>query len=401
MTDPITKGRRWGAPAIDRHEDYIVARRQEGYSIRQLQRVLRKRGIYSSKSTISRYLRDLPKERLQHRPAAGAHRKSGISGRQRFVSEVPAETVKKNFRGRNAKAQAEHWVRRGLALSTPRHRNRSDGLIHSLGTKRNYEGVLKRFCTWIQHNRLRDLEHATPQIAMRYLEERAGRVAQKTLDLDRQAIQFLFRQTMGRDIRLVRVKSTYCSGRRLAEKPRAYTRTQLLVVTGSMSARAGLAARLCYAAGLRAQEVLTIRPRSEQSPSGHRTWSSDRFAGRAGVVYTVAGKGGLRREVMLPRDLATELEQYRLSKPKSVNDRGIYYKAHYDLTGGNSLSRAWQRSSDRVLGWSTGLHGLRHGYAQDRMTELAAIGFGREERQAIVSQELGHFRITETESYLR
>lgn len=401
MNDPIAKGRRWGAPALDRHEDYIVAKRQGGCSIRQLQRLLRKRGVHSSKSTISRYLRALPEERLQHRPAVVERRKNAASGRSGIVSEVPSETVKKNFRGRSAKAQAEHWVRRGLALNTPRHRNRNDGLIHSLGTKRNYEGVLKRFGEWIQRNQLRDLEHATPQTAMRYLEERAGQVGQKTLDLDRQAIQFLFRQTMGKNIRLVCIKSTYRGGRRLAAKPRAYTRSQLEAVTGSMSDRAGLAARLCYAAGLRAQEVLTIRPRSEQPPSGHRTWSDDRFAGRSGVVYTVSGKGGLRREVMIPRDLANELEQLRLSKPKSVNDRGIYYKAHYDLTGGNSLSRAWQRSSDRVLGWSTGLHGLRHGYAQDRMTELAAIGFGREERQAIVSQELGHFRITETESYLR
>ena len=36
-----------------------------------------------------------------------------------------------------------------------------------------------------------------------------------------------------------------------------------------------------------------------------------KFAGRAGVVYTVAGKGGLVREVLLPYDLAERFEALR------------------------------------------------------------------------------------------
>ena len=131
---------------------------------------------------------------------------------------------------------------------------------------------------------------------------------------------------------------------------------------------------------------------SERAPSAHRKWSKERFFGRGGVVYTVKGKGGLVREVIIPGPLAKELELRRLAEPVTLRNRGINHQQHYDITAGQSFSHIFTKASVKHLGWSTGAHGLRHGYAQVRMDELHTGRFTRQERMEIVSQELGHFR---------
>ena len=218
--------------------------------------------------------------------------------------KLPVANQKKNFRRRDAAQQANYWVNRGLALGKSRHGNHRDGLIHSVGTKRNYEGALTRFCRWIQQHKLRDLESISIENTMRYLEERSTQVGQKTLDLDRQAIQYLLRQTTGVEMRLERIKSTFTGGRQLAAESRAYTFDQVEAVCSRLSPRAALAARIAFAAGLRAHELISIRPANELQASTHRDWSPNRFAGREGELFVVAGKGGLRREVMLSHALA-------------------------------------------------------------------------------------------------
>ena len=92
-------------------------------------------------------------------------------------------------RFRSAKAQAEHAVSRKIALGQGRHDHQGDGRIHSVGTARGYEQALKGFAEYLQTQRLGDLGSATVAGGQQYLADRAGMVAQKTLDLDRQAIQ--------------------------------------------------------------------------------------------------------------------------------------------------------------------------------------------------------------------
>ena len=147
--------------------------------------------------------------------------------------------------------------------------------------------------------------------------------------------------------------------------------------------------------------MLTIRRKSEQPASTHRKWSHNRFAGRPGEAYTVVGKGGLIREIGLPDHLARALENFRLIEPRTIVDRNIKYRQHYDLTGGVYFSSIFGKTSKAVLGWSTEAHGLRHGYAQDRMSELMELGFTRAERMSVISQELGHFRPNIVTEYLR
>ena len=294
-------------------------------------------------------------------------------------------------RFRAPQAQAEHAVARKLALGTGRHDHRNDGRIHSLGTARGYGQALKGFADYLREHRLGDLPGATDQEARQYLAERSHQVGQKTLDLDRQAIQM----HLGLRLEVVR------SDRESALSTRSYTPAQVERIASAQSEANGLATRLAYHAGLRAHELLTLRPAGERSASGHRQWSGDRFAGREGVRYTVVGKGGLVREVLLTRELAAAVEARRLEEPRLVVDRGVQYVQCYTIGGGRSWSQSFSSASRRELGFSNGGHGLRHSYVQERMDELQRRGMAYEQARATVAQEVGHFAGETTEAYLR
>ena len=186
-----------------------------------------------------------------------------------------------------------------------------------------------------------------------------------------------------------------------AKTSRAYPVEQVELVADAQSFRHSLSTKLSYDAGLRAHELLTVRPLEEQPATSDRNWNSDRFFGRGDIrIYTVAGKGGLIREVAFSSGLADRIEARRLDVPRIVIDRGIYYKQFYDLGGGKQWSDSFSKASQRELGWSHGGHGLRHAYAQNRMRTLMRLGYGYEAALAIVSQEMGHFRPEITMVYL-
>ena len=107
------------------------------------------------------------------------------------------------------------------------------------------------------------------------------------------------------------------------------------------------------------------------------------------------------REVRIPYDLAKKLESLRLTIPKHIVDRNVHYKSHYAVTGGQSFSKSFSQASKATLSWSNGAHGLRHSYAQKRMDTIRAMGKSYNAALEIVSQELGHFRPSITEVYLR
>ena len=298
--------------------------------------------------------------------------------------------------------QAQRVISWGLALGSGRRNNKSPALIHSISTANSYRSALTTFCRWIQENQLGNLIQVNVKTCSSFLEERAGQVGQKTLDRDRQAIQYLLGRTTRMKILLPRIKSTYSGGRHLAKQSRAYTRDQVEYICSNLSRRSALATRIAYAAGLRGHELYSLKRRSERAPSAHRKWSKDRFLGRAGVVYTVKGKGGLgARGDSFQLQLAKELELRRLPEPVTLRNRGINHQQHYDITAGQSFSHIFTKASVKHLGWSTGAHGLRHGYAQVRMDELHTGKFTRQERMEIVSQELGHFRPDIVKAYLR
>jgi len=272
--------------------------------------------------------------------------------------------------------------------------SQSTGQIHSLATFRKYVTALKQAGEWARgYTDLRHLKAFTPELAQQYLADRAAQgIGQKQLDADRNALEFITgKGTLEREKVLTRVEL----------HSRAYTPAQIRLVAIHQSEKNALATEVAWHAGLRAHELLTLQRMGEVQASKHRHWSRERFLGREGERYIVTGKGGLRREVLIPRDLATRLEAHHLGTSRLISDRGISYKQHYDIGGGNAWSKSFSDASTRALGWSHGAHGLRHSYAQERMRELQGLGKSYHPAREIVSQELGHFRGDIVEVYLR
>lgn len=272
-------------------------------------------------------------------------------------------------------------------------------VLLSVGTVRNYEEALSRVAQYANQTFSLGLRDLTPAHAILYLTERSESVGQKTLDMERQAMQVMMQHVSGQ----LQDKATLPVIK--AERPqilraRAYTEAQVSLIQQAQRGHNALATRLAYAAGLRAHELLTLRPASERSPSP-RPAHPLKFLGREGVRYTVEGKGGLIRDVLIPHDLAAELDSLRLSTPDTVTDRQVHYQRHYAISGGRAWSTSFSRAAKQVLGWSEGAHGVRHSYAQARVTELQQQRLSRAQALAIVSQEMGHFRPDITEVYLR
>ena len=277
------------------------------------------------------------------------------------------------------------------------------GRIRSVGTARNYQERLTQIAARLDVA----LTALTPERAVAYLRGRAAEVGQKTLDMERQAIQAMMvnvTRQLPPGATLPVVKSTEPH----RPRPRAYSPAQVRAVAARQDPRNALATEIAHASGIRAHELLTLGRPDEQPPDDRRERShltgtaaeGMKFAGRDGVVYTVAGKGGLVREVLLSPRLAERLEERRLDTPAAVVDRGVRYLQRYDLGGGHAFSASFSRGSVEVLGNSRGAHGLRHGYAQQRMRELMHHAEHRL-ALAVVSEEMGHLRPDITETYLR
>lgn len=283
--------------------------------------------------------------------------------------------------------------------------------IRSVGTVRNYEERLKQITAYIQEHRLGSLRDMTPARALDYLRQRAEVVSQKTLDMERQALQSMMQHVThqlppGQTLEVI--KSTAPASRKtggkptlLAEQSRAYNREQMLLIAARQAPHNALATEIAHAAGLRGHELLTLRRAHHQAPD-ERPAHELKFHGirETTVSYTVRGKGGLTREVRIPIPLARRLEAMRLEAPRNVKDRGINYQQFYGIGGGQPWSKSVSAASKAALGWSNGAHGLRHTYAQERMRTLQRV-LPRKEALRVVSQEMGHFRPEITEVYLR
>lgn len=277
------------------------------------------------------------------------------------------------------------------------HALQKDGVISSVGTFRNIEQSLKTIAQSFKDNKQASINLVTPEQATQYLEDRAAQVGQKALDMERQALQHVlhYNGNLAQKETLQVIKSEHAQ----VLHSRAYTPEQVREIAKHQTDRNAISTEIAYAAGLRAHELLTIRPSLER-PADPRPAHESKFEGREGVSYTVTGKGGLTREIQLPRELSERLEGYRLPEPEKVTDRGIYYERSYNIGGGQTWSASFTRASQNAHGWSNGAHGLRHSYAQERMSEVQRE-HPRDEALRIVSQEMGHFRPDITEAYLR
>ena len=241
---------------------------------------------------------------------------------------------------------------------------------------------------------IKRIKQITADIANKYIESQKNVIASRSLENQRTLLQ--------------RIVDIYDPGNKVIIqgdlKPRewvnrSYTYEQVTTLMRHQNDRNRLSTAIAYSAGLRAQELLTIRRLDEASASTNRTWRSDRFQGIDGVRYIVKGKGGLYREVCIPKKLSDLLETKRLTEPKVVIDRKCPITTYYDIAGGKKFTDAFSQLSKSVFGWSHGAHGLRYAYAQERMNHTVT-NEPYSEKKEIVSQELGHFRKDITSHYL-
>jgi len=276
-----------------------------------------------------------------------------------------------------------------------------NNILDSIRTVDNYRGALKSVAKNMQQYGLGDLLRGlTPETANSYLNIRAEEVRQSQLNMERQAIQCMMHNITKTLDKNNKLDSSIKSKRETIEASRSYTPEQVHAIASAQNERNALATEIAYAAGLRAHELLTLQRIEERAPS-NRSALESKFNGRDGVSYTVQGKGGLVRKVVLPHSLSERLESKRLDTANTVSDRDINYRSQYDIAGGQRWSNSFSAASNRALGWSSGAHGVRHSYAQERMSELQNQRLNYTTRLETVSQEMGHFRPDITEVYLR
>jgi transketolase len=133
---------------------------------------------------------------------------------------------------------------------------------------------------------LRDL---TVEQAHQYLIDRAAEVGQKTLDMERQAIQSMMQNVtgkLGQTEKLDVIKSEH----KQILSSRSYTNEQIQMVVNAQTERNALATEIAHAAGLRAHELHTLQRIEERKPDP-RPALKEKFTGRDGERYTVKGKG--------------------------------------------------------------------------------------------------------------
>lgn len=262
--------------------------------------------------------------------------------------------------------------------------------IRSLGTERAYRNVCAAYLRWLRENRLPLDQVHTRGMMMEFLDEYAELHPQKSVDQAVQALQKVWSVT------LPNVES--CVSPEV--RGRAYPFSALQKVVVRQSGRHQLSSLACLDGGVRAHECLTLRSPRGEKPSSHRQWPSERFAGRKDfAVYLVTGKGGLVREVAISCELAAELQARERPNPVIVRDREIEYTSYFDIGGGQALSSSFTYASKRALGYSAGVHGLRHAFAQNRLSTLIPI-LGPKRALEILAVELGHFRASVSLAYL-
>lgn len=287
----------------------------------------------------------------------------------------------------------------GIFKKRKKIKNKKRIPIPSRNSVETYRSTLEVVESFLRENNLGTLMFLTINIAEYYLLTKSVEYAPPTLKKHRQALQFVLR-AYGR-LDLDRTLTTYPTKYLSDDAPRAYSYHEVCAICEHMSERNVISVWIAYYAGLRAHEFLDIQ-RGDERKSDDRVANDQKFWGmEPGEPYTVKGKGGLVRDVMLPLWLVEKIEGRRKTSFKRKMDRKIPYNPRYDVGGGASLSSAFSRASKKALGFSRGFHGLRHSYAQRRFMTLLEMTSDVNLTLETVAQEIGHFREAVTKIYLR
>ena len=284
---------------------------------------------------------------------------------------------------------------KGIALRkthlAPRSTRRKDRPIHSIGSQRIFAANLLAFARFLEVNHAGNLKSFPPDAAEAYLYARSVHVGESQLCSDRWALQIL----MGRQ--LPRFEPT----RPQTLKPRAYTAEQISAITAHQTPMYAFSTWLAASTGLRSMELITIGP-LDQQPRDVRPIPRYLHAHtQPGVLYSVKGKGGLVRTVLVPWPFVAQLEAHRRASPIIVRHEGRDLTSYYDIPGGRRWAASFTEACRRTFKKSAGGHGLRHTFTQNRIDVLLGHDVPERDAKKAVSVEIGHFRVDVVELYLR
>ncbi len=263
--------------------------------------------------------------------------------------------------------------------------------IRSIRSQHVFVNCLVMFARFLEVNRAGNLKQFPPDAIEAYLFARSWRVGESQLNCDYWALELW----TGRKLQ------KFESAKPQQLKPRAYTAEQIAAIAARQTPMYAFSTWLAATIGLRGMELLTIGPLDEQPRDPRPTPPFLHAHLPPGVLYSVAGKGGLVRTVLVPMPLVRPLEARRRPFPIQVRHGRSLLTSYYDIAGGTPWAASFSWACERTFGKTAGAHGLRHTYVQSRIDALLGHSVPTKAAKKAVSVEIGHFRLDVIELYLR
>jgi integrase len=263
--------------------------------------------------------------------------------------------------------------------------------IRSIRSQHIFANCLAMFARFLEVNRAGNLKRFPPDAFTAYLYARSQRVGEAQLISDYWALE------LWTGVQLPRFKSA----RPQCLKPRAYTAEQIAAIAAHQTEPYAFSTWLAAAIGLRGMELITIAPLSAQ-PRDPRPIPPYLHAHMPpGELYSVYGKGGLIRTVLVPMPFVDTLEARLRPTPIRVRHERSDLTSYYDIPGGKRWAASFTQACRRTFNKTAGAHGLRHTYTQDRIDVLLGHSIPDRHARKAVSVEIGHFRLDVIKIYLR
>jgi integrase len=297
--------------------------------------------------------------------------------------------------------QAEKYI----AARANRGKSKASGaILRSDRTVQRYQGDLGRAAEMIQMaHGVSKLKNITQEQAQAYIDARLKeKIRIRTVHGYTKALELLPL------VEKVVVPSRSTDAQDKPKRTRAYTTEQINEIQKRISSIAGqLAIKVIVESGCRAQDLASMRLESDRSLKNARLnqLHPDRFSGREDwIKVTFIGKGGHEYASTISPQTAIEIEKFHLLTPRDFRERGqenVVTQQCYDLPAGKRLSLLWTQASKQTFGFSRGIHGLRHTFAQERIKVMQELGMTWQKALECVSQQMGHYRADQVLTYCR
>lgn len=304
----------------------------------------------------------------------------------------------------HAKYSMREQAEKYISARANRGQSKASGaILRSDRTVQRYQGDLGRAAEYIQQKygltRLKDI---TKTQAQEYLDQRLKeKIGVRTVQGYAKALELLPL------VSKLTLPSHTTDPKDERKKSRAYTLEQIKEIQKNMSLLSTrLATQVIVESGCRVQDLASMCLASERPLKNARLTKlhPDRFAGREDWVKVLfIGKGGHEYISTISPELANQVAKFRLYEPRDFRERGqenVVSKQYYDMPAGWRLSLIWTEASKRTFGFSRGIHGLRHSFAQERVGAMQKLDMTWDKILECVSQQMGHYRPEQVEVYL-